>query len=116
MEYKTFQVLYRVAEKTINATKFYCTLDNLQFYGIEKFYNDVQDILETRYTDLCYLKIGELELLNDRCNFTTRPQGKAIKTTKFIRETNEFYYKVDKMKANAKALREKKRVGKHGKI
>jgi len=89
-EIKRFETFFRIPNRKINATKFFVSLENLNDYGIEKFYGDVQRILEIRFNNLCYLKIGRKEIIKDRCNFTTRPQGKAVKTKRKTRNTIEF--------------------------
>ena len=81
-EIKTFNVFFRLPNKKIQTTKFFVTLENIKAYGIEQFYLDLQKTLELKHRLLCFLKVNEKTLIADRCNFTTRPQGKSRKTKK----------------------------------
>jgi len=92
--YKTFKVFYSAIETNkgkIIPAEFYATNENISNYGIEKVYLDIQFILELRHKNLCFLKVGNETLIYDRVNFVGIPKGKAVKTTKFIRDKKEFY-------------------------
>jgi len=105
--YKTFNVLYSAIDTNkgkIVSTQFYATNENLADYGIELFYLDVQKILEQRHKILCFLKVGALILIPDRTNFVGIPKGKAIKTTKFIRDKKEFYRRAEYNEFDTKIL------------
>ena len=90
---KCFDVVYRKPEHKKQITKFYITLENLNDFGIERFYNDVMKILEIKYFTLCYLKIGTKVLISDKCNFTNGVKGTAIKTKKKTVKIKEFVNK-----------------------